>query len=124
MMGPADTEVVMSGKTSLRLLGAACLLLLSLIPALAQTATSGLLSGVVTDLSGALIPGVSVILQQHTTNAKMQVTTDSLGHYVFPVVDPSDYTLTFASNEFQNAVVSQLKVHEQYDYYYKLWLNV
>jgi len=124
MMGPADTEVVMSGKTSLRLLGAACLLLLSLIPALAQTATSGLLSGVVTDLSGALIPGVSVILQQHTTNAKMQVTTDSLGHYVFPVVDPSDYTLTFAAKGFQNAVVPQVHVEVQKAYTVNMMMQV
>ena len=117
----------MFAKPSLRLLGAGSLLLWLLFTSLAmlaQTSTSGLLSGVITDPSGAVIPGVSVTLQQLATNAKTQVTSDSVGHYVFPVVDPGDYSLTFTANGFQNAVVPNVHVQVQKAYTVNMAMQV
>ena len=117
----------MSARPYLRPLGAVSLLLwlfLTSITAFAQTSTSGLLTGVVTDPSGAVIPGVSVALQQTSTNVKTQATTDSVGHYVFPVVDPGDYSVTFSANGFQNAVVPQVHVAVQKAYTVNMAMQV
>ena len=48
--------------------------------ALAQT-TSGLITGTVTDSSGAVIPDARVELTNHATAVQRQATTDGSGYY-------------------------------------------
>jgi hypothetical protein len=63
-------------------------------------------TGVVTDPSGALVPGVSVMLSNPSTAAKFIQTTDNLGSYRFTSVPPSpNYKLTFTHEGFAVAVV-------------------
>ncbi|HEU5452135.1 MAG TPA: carboxypeptidase regulatory-like domain-containing protein, partial [Terriglobales bacterium] len=117
----------MSARPYLRQLGAASLffwLVLASLTTFAQTSTSGLLAGVVTDPSGAVIPGVTVTLKQTATNVTSQVTTDSVGHYVFPVVYPGDYMLTFTGGGFQNAEVPQVHVEVQKSYNVNMAMQV
>ncbi|MGH9710109.1 MAG: carboxypeptidase-like regulatory domain-containing protein, partial [Candidatus Acidiferrales bacterium] len=76
----------------------------------AQSATTGLITGTVTDPSGAIVVGASVTLSQHTTNATQTTLTDSAGRYVFPAANPADYTLTFSAKGFENAVTNELHV--------------
>jgi hypothetical protein len=76
----------------------------------AQSATTGLVSGVVQDSSGAVVVGATITLEQQGTNVKTTTVSDSVGHYVFPAVNPSDYTLTFTAPGFQKTMVNQLHV--------------
>jgi len=115
----------MSEKTPLRLSGV-CSLLVCLLGSFtsAQTATSGLISGIVSDPSGAVIPGATVTLRERGTGAQARVQTDAVGHYVFPVVYPSDYTLAFSATGFQTSVVQQVHVEVQKSYTYNMALHV
>src|SRR5579884_1922521 len=79
-------------------------------PAHAQSATAGLISGVVTDTSGAVIPGAEVTLEQIGTNTLSKTVTDAQGYYVFPAVAPSDYRLSFSAKGFETVIVNDIKV--------------
>src|SRR5512144_2629445 len=74
----------------------------------AQTATTGLISGTITDPTGAALPNTTITLLERGTNAQTKVVSDAVGHFVFPAVNPSDYSVTFAASGFQNKVVQQL----------------
>ena len=102
----------MSGKRSILLAALFFLLIFAVAPSAlqAQTATAGLVSGVVTDPSGAAVPGATVTLEQHGTGLKQTTQSDGTGRYAFPAVDPSDYTLRFTAQGFQLVEVSQLHV--------------
>ncbi|HEV2289642.1 MAG TPA: carboxypeptidase-like regulatory domain-containing protein [Candidatus Acidoferrales bacterium] len=76
----------------------------------AQTATSGLLSGTVTDPSNAIVPNASVMLQEHDTNAKRSTITDPTGHYVFPAVLPGEYTLQVSATGFETTVIGDVHI--------------
>jgi hypothetical protein len=71
---------------------AACVLL---VPSriLAQS-TFATLTGIVTDQSGALMPGVIVTITKEATGTERNVTTDSAGRYQFVNVDAGPYRLT------------------------------
>jgi Carboxypeptidase regulatory-like domain len=79
-----------------RSLGATVLLLLLLVlcgaRADAQT-PSGEISGVVTDPSGAPVPGVTITLTNVATNAVREVQSNAAGVYVIPAILPGVYTL-------------------------------
>jgi hypothetical protein len=59
----------------------------------AQSTYTAQLSGVVTDASGAVIPGSKVILTDEATEVGSSTLTDSRGIYVFTGVRPSTYTI-------------------------------
>ncbi len=69
------------------------------------------LTGVVTDSSGAVIRGASVVLVDTATNSTYEATTSSTGAYTIPSVRPGPgYKVTFSYAGFQSSVVSQLRV--------------
>lgn len=74
-------------------------------PGLAQTATSGQITGDVTDPSGAVVAGAKVAV---TSDAGLQrtATTDASGHYAFPLLPPGAYKLQVSMTGF-NAVTLQ-----------------
>ena len=80
----------MTGATAVRLLCAAIVVLLSAGPALAQapTATTAVVSGTVSDQSGLVVPGVTVLLTDPATTRSVETVTDSSGHYTFAGVVP------------------------------------
>ena len=102
----------MRGKRSIRDVAAIliCLLVLAAESLFGQSGSSGLVTGVVTDPSGAAIVGATVTLQQQGTGATQTAHSDADGRYVFPSVNPADYTLTFAAQGFATTVVQVLKV--------------
>ena len=87
-----------------------CLTLLALSAGYGQSATTGLVTGVVTDPSGASVPGAMVTLLQQTTNAIQTATTGADGRYVFPAVTPNDYKLQVSASSFQTTVVNDVHV--------------
>ncbi len=75
-----------------------------------QSSTTGLVTGVVTDPSRATVPGATVTLERKATNTTQTTVTDSGGSYIFPAVEPGEYTIKFAAKGFRASVINQVKV--------------
>src|SRR5579875_1242391 len=73
---------------------------------LAQTA--GTILGVVSDQSGAVIPGVTLTLKNDATGATRTTQSSASGSYTFALVPPGTYTLTAEKTGFASAVVSNI----------------
>ncbi len=93
--------------------GKYCLLLL--LPllvagvALAQERT-GSLSGVVSDESGAMVPGVRITIESPTLPQPLQTISDSSGNYVFPSVPIGAYTLVASKQGFTTVRQHRLEI--------------
>jgi hypothetical protein len=74
------------------------------------TTTTSVVTGTVTDPSGAVVPGATLTLVNKNTNQTLTATTDASGHYVFPAVAPGPYTLRVTAKGFQTTEVSNLNV--------------
>ncbi len=87
--------------------------LLSATPMFAQT-TNGLIAGVVTDPSGAVVTEAHVELLNTTTGVKREVATDNNGHYIAPQLPPGIYDISISKPGFANVKRSavQLEVNQ------------
>jgi len=66
-------------------------------------------TGVVTDASGAIVPGVQVTLNDTKTDRSFTTTTNDNGAYTFTNIQPGQaYKLTFTGTGFQTLVLSNL----------------
>ncbi len=65
---------------------------------------SGLLSGIVTDPSGAVVPGATVSIQNPVSKYSRTATTDSAGHFQFPNLPFNPYHFTVAMTGFSTFV--------------------
>ncbi|MBD0370153.1 MAG: TonB-dependent receptor [Pyrinomonadaceae bacterium] len=87
-------------------------LLLLLCPALAlgqATASSSAVTGIVTDQTGAVIPGATVKLTDPKTGQERTTTTNDQGVYTFTQVPPGrGYTLTFTNTGFQTLTITEV----------------
>ena len=77
----------------------------------AQTAATGAIRGIVTDPTGAVIPGADVKAVNESTGAEQLVKTQSDGAYVIPLLPPGRYRVTIAQAGFSTAVRSGLQVN-------------
>ena len=67
----------------------------------AQGETTSAIAGVVTDESGAGIPGAAVSLIGEDTGLKRNLTADSAGRFAFPQLKPGTYTIEVSAAQFQ-----------------------
>jgi hypothetical protein len=86
-------------------------LLITVAPAVAQSTYTAQLSGVVTDSSGAVIPGAKVTLTDEATGIGTTHACDSNGIYVFTGIRPATYTIhveapNLASQERKGVVLA------------------
>ena len=72
-------------------------------------ATTGTLRGVVTDATGAVIPGVSVVLISES-GERRALTTDATGNYVAALLRPGSYTAEFSLKGFTTKKIEGVKV--------------
>ena len=79
-------------------------------PVWAQSATTGGLTGVVTDPSGGVISGATVTLTSTTTGQSRTATTDASGNYKFSLIPPGTYSLKFEAPGFKTSTVSSVTV--------------
>lgn len=88
------------------------LLLGSLTTAAAQTATAttGVVSGTISDSTGGVLPGVTIVLTDLNTSAAREAVSSESGHYSFVSVLPGRYRLTATLQGFQQTNVSDLLV--------------
>src|SRR5271155_5787244 len=64
---------------------------------------TGALSGRVTDPSGAVVPGASVVISNLQTSIKQSVETNRAGLYRFPVLTPGSYSIAATLKGFRDA---------------------
>ncbi len=74
----------------------------------AQASTTGSISGVITDPSGAAVPNATVVAINSGTGAAHMARTDAHGNYVLPLLAPATYTLTVNATGFAKAQRSVL----------------
>lgn len=75
----------------------------------AQGSSSGV-NGVVTDPSGAAVPGAKVTLRNVDTNVERDTVSNGSGVYFFNNVPPARYTLVIAAQSFQKETISAFSV--------------
>jgi len=89
----------MTSTRLLVLLAVVSLLLPSVV--LAQSTTTGAISGTVTDPTGAVLPDITVNLKSTERGFTQQVKTNAQGFYQFSLVTPGVYTVTITAPSFK-----------------------
>jgi len=69
---------------------------------LAQSNTQGAIAGTVTDPTGAVLPGASVVIKSLDTGFTATAATNVSGGYSFPLVSPGNYVVTLSASGFKN----------------------
>jgi hypothetical protein len=91
--------------------GAVLLLSISTVVGFAQT--SGEISGLVTDPSGAIVSGANVTITNKATGATRNVTSNSEGLYSFPSLGPGVYELKVEQSGFKTIRLDNVKIEVQ-----------
>src|SRR4030095_12163673 len=92
--------------SSKRFLFSALTLALSLflaMPAAAQSLTSGDITGVVTDPSGAVVGNATVTVKSNATGTTQTQNTNAQVAYRFSLLSPGNYTVSVNAKSFQSA---------------------
>src|SRR2546428_11012131 len=76
----------------------------------AQTGSTGALTGVTTDPSRAVIPGVEETLTNEATREVRTAVSNQRGNYSFGLLPPRSYRLEAPVPRFKNAVRSGIRV--------------
>ncbi len=83
-----------------------CLFTIAPKATLAQSSSTGTVSGTVTDNTGAVVPDAAVTLTDKATGNSRTSTTTSSGQYIFAYVNPGSYDVKVAKQGFETTVVS------------------
>ena len=68
----------------------------------AQTQSTGDITGVVTDASGAVVPGAKIVLKDNAKGNTQDSTTNKDGSYRFYLLPPGSYTVTVTATGFSS----------------------
>ncbi len=90
-------------------LSAALLLALTALPAAGQE-TTGAVAGTVTDSSGAVLPGVTVVASGSALPAGSRALTNEKGRYRFPALPPGAYELSATLEGFNTTQVPEFRL--------------
>ena len=85
-------------------------LLLAVQPLVLAQVTAGRIVGVVTDPSGAAVPGATVTVTQVETAASIVLTTDNAGSYNATALKIGTYTISVEKQGFQRVVQSDINL--------------
>ena len=72
----------------------------------AWAAITGSISGVVTDPTGAVVPGVTVVATAVSTNVQSTAVTDAKGFFNFPTLNVDTYSVTASQAGFRDYLQS------------------
>src|SRR5262245_9239925 len=81
----------------------ALLLLAAAVPAFAQPAQTGTISGTVTDATGGALPGATVTITSEDRGFSRSTVTEATGRYVFPAVPIGPYRIVATLQGFETA---------------------
>ena len=70
--------------------------------------TSGDITGLVTDSSGAAVVGATVSVSNKATGAVRRVTTNSDGIYAFPALLPGEYEVKVEQQGSQKSIIRRI----------------
>ncbi len=87
----------------------ACLLLS--LPVLAQTASTGALTGTVSDPNGAVVAGAQVKVTNEATGESRTVVAQENGNYTVPLLLPGSYRVEFSATGFKQSFKPALQVN-------------
>jgi hypothetical protein len=76
-----------------------------------QNANSGNIRGAVTDVTGAVVPGVTVTVLETNTGVSKTLTTNDSGIYEAVSILPGVYTLTFSKDGFGRLQKAGIELH-------------
>src|SRR5262249_17487066 len=99
-----------SASTSLWFLLVSALVLFTPLRSLGQIGGAGSIQGVVTDATGAVIPGASVTATNLATGVKTERQTTEAGLYVITPLPPGEYTVTASIAGFKPVVQEKVIV--------------
>jgi hypothetical protein len=99
------------GKFVRSLLVCVAVMLVLSSSSLAQTSSTGALTGTITDPSGAVVSGAAVTLTDKGTGQERTTTSDTEGSYKFSLLPPGTYSVKFAASGFKVAEVSSVTVN-------------
>jgi hypothetical protein len=85
------------------------ILLLTTAAAFAQAGRGGI-HGLVTDPSGAIVPGARVVAMSRATNTSVSTVTTAAGLYSFVSVSPGDYKVTASMKGFESVAQDNVTV--------------
>jgi hypothetical protein len=84
----------------------AILSLLLPVALLAQSTTTGAISGTVTDASGAVLPDVTVNLKSTERGFTQTAKTNAQGFYQFPLLEPGTYNISVTAPSFKTLTMT------------------
>jgi hypothetical protein len=73
--------------------------------------TTGTITGVATDQTGAILPGVTVTVKHVQTGRRTEVVSNETGRYTATLLQPGTYEATFSLSGFQPAIVRGIELH-------------
>ena len=79
--------------------------------AFAQGGTTSSIIGTVSDASGGVIPGASVVVKSAATGLEFTATTNEQGGFTIPAVNPGTYTVTVTLSGFKTVVLNDVVVN-------------
>ena len=82
----------------------------SILPAWAQSTSTGTVAGLVTDQTAAVVAGVEVTLTDVTTNTPRTATSNASGRYIFADVNPGLYSISVSKAGFATAKTERVEV--------------
>lgn len=90
---------------------AVCSLLLFVLhaaPAVGQGGVTSTISGIVTDNTGAVIPGANVVALHKARGVSQEAITNSDGTFAFPSMQPGTYAVTVTLTGFRTVVIDDV----------------
>lgn len=72
----------------------------------AQAGATGTILGTVTDSTGAVVPNARITVTNTATQVSSKTTTNSVGDYNVPALNPGTYTVAAEASGFQKGVIS------------------
>src|SRR3989449_3992172 len=97
--------------TSRRFWSMLCFVLLSVLPAVAQTQAG--ISGVIHDPSGAVIPGVTITVTNPATNFSRSSVSNEAGVYNFPALQPGRFNIKVELPGFRTITQNDIELQVQ-----------
>ena len=97
-------------KNAIALFSVSLLLSVCTLSAVAQSQTTGRISGTVKDQRGALIVGAEVTVSSKATAEERRVTTDHEANYAVPLLPPGIYSVRIAAHGFNSILFDSVQV--------------
>jgi Carboxypeptidase regulatory-like domain/TonB-dependent Receptor Plug Domain len=80
-------------------------------PGWAQTATTGALTGTVTDPTGGVVAGAGVAVTSKATGQERTTMTDASGVYNLSLLSPGNYSVKFSASGFKTETVDSVNIN-------------